>query len=365
MPYAYAQSQTPYTCGIDLHAKKLFATVINQQGKVSSRKELPCEKKDVLDFIMPFSGDISIGVESTFNWYWLADLCKEQQIPFYLGHALYMKHIHGAKQKNDPLDSKKIGNLLRTGFFPQAYAYPQAMRAVRDLLRHRLRLVRLRSSIYTNIKNILYQAGIIEFPQTIVSSRKHWPDLLKSISDTATLTRVTSSLALLETYDKQIVVLEKQALTMAQEQDKPSMTLLHSIPGVGNILAMTLLYETHTTERFKTPARYSSYARTVKVDHSSAGKIAGVSNHKIGNPYLSWAYAEVCFQAKKNNPQIKCYFDSLLTKHSKNTALSRLRHKFSVAAFYMLKNKVPFDIKRFCNIDKDDNPTGRLEKTQS
>jgi transposase len=364
MSYAYAQSKTPFTCGIDLHAKTLFATVINQQGKISARKELPCEKKDVLDFLMPFKGNLSIGAESTFNWYWLADICKEHQIPFYLGHALYMKHIHGSKQKNDSLDSRKIGNLLRTGFFPQAYAYPQAMRAVRDLLRHRLRLVRLRSGIHANIKNILYQAGVIDFPQTIVASRKHWPDILKNIADTATSARITSSLALLDTLDKQIVIQEKQAIALAQEQDKPSLTLLKTIPGVGNILAMTMLYETHTTERFKTPARYSSYARTVKVDHSSAGKITGINNHKIGNPYLAWAFAEVCFQAKKNNHEIKCYFDSLLTKHSKNNALSRMRHKFSVAVFYMLKNKVPFDLKRFCHTDKDDNSTAGLEKTK-
>ena len=232
MSYAYAQSKTPFTCGIDLHAKTLFATVINQQGKISARKELPCEKKDVLDFLMPFKGNLSIGAESTFNWYWLADICKEHQIPFYLGHALYMKHIHGSKQKNDSLDSRKIGNLLRTGFFPQAYAYPQAMRAVRDLLRHRLRLVRLRSGIHANIKNILYQAGVIDFPQTIVASRKHWPDILKNIADTATSARITSSLALLDTLDKQIVIQEKQAICRKNNRHQQPQNR-ESIPRLG------------------------------------------------------------------------------------------------------------------------------------
>jgi transposase len=141
------------------------------------------------------------------------------------------------------------------------------------------------------------------------------------------------------------------------------MAILQTVPGVGSILSMTILYETHTVNRFKSPGRYSSYARTVKVDHSSAGKIAGIGHAKIGNPYLSWAFAEVCFQAKKNSPEIKRHFESLLATHSKQNALARLRHQFSVAVFFMLKNKVPFDIKRFCRIDKDDNSTGRLEQS--
>ena len=360
----YVQSTTPFTCGVDLHARKLYATIYNVQGKIASRAELPCEKEKVLSFFKPFTGAISVGVESTFNWYWLGDLCKEHNIPFYLGHALYMKHIHGAKQKNDALDSRKIGQMLRTGFFPPAYAYPQDMRAVRDLLRHRLRLVRIRSSIYTNIKNLLYQAGVIDFEETIVASRKHWPALLGHFAaDVATHARVSSSLALLEPLDKQIKVLETQAAEMAKQQDACAMNILKSIPGVGNILALTILYETHTIDRFKSPARYSSYARTVKVDHSSAGKIAGIGHGKIGNPYLSWAFAEIVFQAKKNSPQIKRYFDSLLATHSKHNALARLRHHFSVAVFFMLKNKVPFDSKRFCTTDKDDTSTAGLEQS--
>jgi transposase len=361
----YAQSQTPFTCGVDLHAKKMHATIFNQQGKMITRKEIPCRKQEVASFFLPYIGQLSVGVESTFNWYWLADLCKEQSIPFFLGHALYMKHIHGSKQKNDALDSKKIGNLLRTGFFPPAYAYPQEMRTVRDLLRHRMRLVRMRSSIYTNIKNTLYQFGIIDVPQTIVSSRKHWPTLLSKVNDPATVARFSSSLALLETLDKQISDLEKQAFRLAREQDEKDLSLLKSIPGVGNILAMTILYETHTVDRFKRPGRYASYARTVKVDHSSAGKISGGGHSKIGNPTLSWAFAEVCFQARMKSPEIRKYYDDLVKTRSSKNVLSRLRHHFAVVVFYMLKNKVPFDMKKFCGTGTNDNPTGGLEQTMT
>jgi transposase len=361
----YLQSQTPYTCGIDLHAKKMHATIFSQQGKLLARQEMPCDEKAIHRFFQPFLGQLSVGVESTFNWYWLADWCSKYKIPFYLGHALYMKHIHGTKQKNDALDSRKIANLLRTGFFPPAYAYPQDMRTVRDLLRHRLRLVRMRSSIYTNIKNSLYQLGVINFPETIVASRKHWPTLLNAINDTATTARITSSLALIETLDTQIKALEQQSLSMAREQDETDLNLLKSIPGVGNILAMTILYETHTIDRFKRPGRYSSYARTVKVDHTSCGRITGGANAKIGNPYLSWAFAEVAFHARMKSTDIRAYYDALCKSRSPKNTLARLRHHFSVAVFYILKNKAPFDLKRFCHSGANDNSTVGLEKTMT
>ena len=77
-----------------------------------------------------------------FCWYWLADLCATEKIPFVLGHALYMKAIHGGKTKNDKIDADKIARLLRGGNLPIAYVYPKGLRETRDLLRRRMYLVR-------------------------------------------------------------------------------------------------------------------------------------------------------------------------------------------------------------------------------
>jgi transposase len=81
-----------------------------------------------------------------FTWYWLADLCAQEGIPFVLGHALYMKAIHGGKAKNDTIDAHKMAVLLRGGMLPQAYVYPAEMRATRDLLRRRMSLMRQRAA---------------------------------------------------------------------------------------------------------------------------------------------------------------------------------------------------------------------------
>ena len=95
-----------------------------------------------------------------FSWYWLADWCRDEKIAFVLGHALYMKAIHGGKAKNDKIDSKKIAQLLRSGNFPLAYVYPKEMRGTRDLLRRRTFLVRRRAELLAHVQNTFRQYNI-------------------------------------------------------------------------------------------------------------------------------------------------------------------------------------------------------------
>ena len=123
-----------YYCGIDLHARSMYVCILNQAGEVMVHQNLPAEPDAFLKMIAPYREDVAVAVECMFTWYWLADLCQDEEIPFILGHALYMKAIHGGKAKNDKIDSRKIAGLLRSGMIPQAYVYPAEMRSTRDLL---------------------------------------------------------------------------------------------------------------------------------------------------------------------------------------------------------------------------------------
>ncbi|NIS07197.1 MAG: IS110 family transposase [Candidatus Dadabacteria bacterium] len=124
---------------------------MNQAGKTLYHYNLPAHPQSLLSVIKPYLPDIAIAVECIFTWYWLADFCLENNIPFVLGHALYMKAIHGAKTKNDKIDSQKIAMLLRAGMIPMAYVYPAEMRSTRDLLRRRMHFVHKRSELLAHI----------------------------------------------------------------------------------------------------------------------------------------------------------------------------------------------------------------------
>ena len=139
-------SQHRHYCGIDLHTKTMYVCILDRDGQVLVHKNLPSSPEAFLDVIAPYRDDLVVAVECIFTWYWLADLCAAEGIAFVLGHALYMKAIHGGKAKNDRIDALKIATLLRGGMLPQAYVYPAGMRATRDLLRRRLHLVRSSSA---------------------------------------------------------------------------------------------------------------------------------------------------------------------------------------------------------------------------
>jgi transposase len=89
-------------CGIDLHARSLYVCILDQEGKVLVHRKLPCEREQLLKTLAPYREELAVAVECLFCWYWVADLCSEQGFAFVLGHALYMKAIHGGKTKNDP-----------------------------------------------------------------------------------------------------------------------------------------------------------------------------------------------------------------------------------------------------------------------
>src|SRR5439155_21054271 len=148
---------------IDLHSRTMQLCILDDKGGVVLDRNIRCDPVAFLQAIAPFRDGIVVGVECMFGWYWLSDLCEEQQIPFVLGHALYMKAIHGGKAKNDRIDADKIARLLRGGTFPVAYAYPKGMRETRDLLRRRMYLVHKRAELITHLEILNAQNNLPPF----------------------------------------------------------------------------------------------------------------------------------------------------------------------------------------------------------
>jgi hypothetical protein len=174
--------QHKHYCGIDLHAKAMYVCIRDQAGTILVHKNLPTTPEAFLRIIAPYREDVVVGVECMFTWYWVADLCQKEGIAFVLGHALYMKAIHGGKAKNDKIDAHKIAVLLRGGMMPQAYVYPSEMRATRDLLRRRCHLARKRAELLAHIHNTNSQYNLPEIGKRLANKANregvadHFPD---------------------------------------------------------------------------------------------------------------------------------------------------------------------------------------------
>jgi transposase len=281
-----------YYCGIDLHARTMYVCILDHEsGDIVLHRNLRCDPQRFLNTIAPYRDDLVVGVECIFCWYWLADLCAREGIAFVLGHALYMKAIHGGKAKNDRVDSHKIAVLLRAGALPEAYVYPAEMRATRDLLRHRLFFMRERGELFAHVRTTCHQYNL-PTPAGQLLYRCHRAAVPDAFDDPIVRTSVETDLALAGHYDGLIRSLERTILTQAKVHDPMTLDLLRTGPGVGTILVLTPLYEIHDITRFKRVGDFMSYARLVKSQKSSAGKVMGTSGAKIGNAHLKWAFSE-------------------------------------------------------------------------
>src|SRR5215471_1336582 len=203
----YTQQHKHY-CGIDLHARAMYVCILEQHGTKLVHKNLPTTPEAFLRVVTPYRKDLVVGVECMFAWYWLADLCEAEKIPFALGHALAMKHIHQGKSKSDQIDAGKLAALLRGGLFPLAYAYPKAKRQTRDLLRRRSFFVRQRSQLIAHIVNTNSQFNLPPLTKKLTYAANRSEAIAERFADPSTRLMVESDLALIDDYDRQIARLE-------------------------------------------------------------------------------------------------------------------------------------------------------------
>ena len=308
----FYKQQHEFYCGIDLHANSMHVCVVDQVGNKLLHKNFDTKNPErFLTAIRSYSkNDLIIGCESTFNWYWLADLCHDQQLPFLLGHALYLKAIHGGKTKTDRIDSEKLAMLLRGGNFPTSYVYPAAMRDTRDLLRRRGTIVRRRSATITHVQIVNHQQNLPAFEKSI-SYRTNRVGLADRFTEGSLRTMIDLDGQLIDFYDEQIKRLDLYLEQHAKLDDPDTFYRLMSIPGVGRILAMTMLYEIHDIRRFESVGHFLSYCRLVKGTNSSAGKQYKPTGGKIGNRHLKWAFSEAISLLKRQSPEAKAFYQRL------------------------------------------------------
>ena len=337
----FSTKQHQFYCGIDLHARTMYVCILNGDGEILLHRNMKAAPEPFLKAITPYREAMVVAVECIFTWYWLADLCADQGIPFVLGHALYMKAIHGGKAKNDRIDSQKIAVLLRGGMLPKAYVYPAAMRATRDLLRRRTHLMRKRSELLSHVQNTNSQYNLPEIGKKI-AYKANREGVAERFDDPAVQKTIEVDLALITYYDELLKDIELSILKTAKQHDANTLYLLQTVPGIGKILSLVLLYEIHRIERFPRVQDFASYCRLIKCSKESGGKRVGTSGNKIGNAHLKWAFGEAAALFLRNNEAGQKYLARLEKKHDKGKALSILAHKLARAVYSRLKRKGAF-----------------------
>jgi Transposase len=280
-------TQHPFYCGIDLHARTMYVCILDQHSEILVPRNMKTSPEAFLNVIAPYRQGIVVAVECMFTWYWLADLCADEGLPFGLGHALYMQAIHGGKAKNDPSDSHKIAALRRGGRLPQSSVSPAALRATRDLLRRRRPLAHTRAARLAHVHKTKSQYHLPAMGKKI-ASKANRDGVAERCAAPAVHKSIAVDLALITSDDELLRDVARTIVKTATHHDANTLYLLQTVPGIGTILSLTaakLIYYVfdivcHIARRYKAISPHSR--RTWYGDSSFPGTTRRAVGHGSG-----------------------------------------------------------------------------------
>ena len=332
-----------YYAGVDLHSTNHYLAIQDETGRVVAQARLPNEAGATQRALAPFAGELAgVAVESTYNWYWLVDALQAAGHRVHLANPSAMQKYTGLKHANDASDAVWLGELLRLGILPEGYIYPAAQRPVRDLLRRRLRLVQQRTALIHALQGVVERSTGRRLSAADIkatSADRVQPLLPAGAEDLRRQGQVLK--ACIDFFGVQIRGLEAQIGERMAGRDDTAR--LEQIPGIGRILALTLVLESGPMSRFPRVGHYASYCRRVPSRWSSNDKTKGQGNRKNGNAYLAWAYGEAAMMLRRYCPAAQRYYQRKAARRHPCVAHAALSHKLSRAVYYVLRDGVAFD----------------------
>lgn len=325
----------------DVHSKSNFLGILDEDGKRIFRKKLSNDLQGIRESLEPYKGQmVGIVVESTYNWYWIVDALMEEGYRVHLANPSAIQQYSGLKHADDEHDSFWLAELLRLGVLPEGYIYPKEERPIRDLLRKRGHLVKLRTSLIISLQNIISRNCGMKVNVSDVKRLKEdrVGPLLAGQEDLALAGGVSKES--IDFLTHQIRRIER--VVEGRVELKEPYGYLLTLPGVGKVLGSTIMLETGPISRFSKVGHYVSYCRKVSSQWMSNGKLKGRGNKKNGNRYLAWAYSEAAELARRYHPESRAYYQRKMQRTNFMVAHSALAHKLARAGYYIMRDQVPF-----------------------
>jgi transposase len=332
----------PLYSGIDLHSNNLMAAIMDEAGKRILKKRLINDSEVVLTTLEPYRTElVGIVVESTYNWYWLVDALMDHGYQVHLANPSAIQQYSGLKYLDDNHDAFWLANLLRLGTLKEGYIYPKQDRPLRDLLRKRWHLVKLRTSLIISLKNILSRNFGLQMKTSRIKNESLDAFVCGLPKEDNLTLLVRTSKASIDFLTVQID--EVESTVLKQAKDKPFYAKLLDLPGVGKILALTIQLETGPACRFLKVGNYASYCRKVESRWLSNEKTKGRGNAKNGNKYLAWAFSEAAEYARRFHSGSRTFYNRKLNQGNAAMAHNALAHKLARAAYYIMRDNVSFE----------------------
>jgi transposase len=332
-----------YYCGVDLHARSMYVCIVHHAGEILVHRHMKAAPELFLNAVAPDRDGLVVAVECLFTWYGLADLCAQEGMPVGLGHALYMKAMHGGKAKHDTIDAHKIAALRRGGMLPQASVYPAERRAIRDLWRRRTHLMRQRAALLAPVQHPHSPYNRPESGQKIADQANRAGGAAR-VADPAVHKRGAVDLALITSDDQRLGDRARSLVQAATHPEANTLYLVQTGPGLGTIRSLVRRYDIHDMARFPRGQDVVSSGRLVTWAKASAGTRWGPSGHTIGTGHLKGACSEAAVLCLRTNPAGQTYWARVEKTHGQGTALTILAHKRARAVYDRLTRQTAVEM---------------------
>lgn len=333
--------ESPLYAAIDLHSNNNVLTILDSSDRIVYERRLKNRLGDDLAALEPYRERIvAVAVESTFNWYWLVDGLAEAGYEPRLVNTAAVQQYDGLKHTDDRHDARWLAQLMRLDILPVGFIMPKEHRALRDLLRKRLRLVQQRTANILSLQNLKQRNEGVRMTLSDLRSLDV-ESLTRNESNPHRAMALGTTLDVIMALDEHVAKLERAIL--ASVTGNEDWQRLQTIWGVGKILAMTIHLETGPIERFASPGDYASYCRCVRATRLSNGKSKGTGNARCGNRYLSWAWMEAANFAIRSYPQAKRFYERKVARTNTIVARKALAHKLARAGWHVMHAGVKFD----------------------
>jgi transposase len=327
--------------GLDLHSRNTYIGILDKELKRIFRKRVPNDIEKIIETLQPFHDRLKgLVVESTFNWYWLIDgLMDAGYQCLHLANPSAIKQYEGLKHSDDQDDAFFLAQLLSLSILPEGYIYPKKERSLRDLARKRLFLVQQRTANILSLQSLIQRCTSQQINARGIK-RMTYMELKSLLVEKNIVLAARANLENIIFKGKQIKQMENEI--KKQLKLNKAFNCLLTVPGIGQIVALTIMLEVGDINRFPKVGNFASYCRCVTSKRLSDGKVKGHGNRKNGNRYLSWAFVQAAHKARRYNTRFRSYYDRKSAQTNKIVATKALSNKLARICYYIMRDQVPF-----------------------
>jgi transposase len=320
--------------GMDLHRRRSVLVRMTEAGKPLETVRI-VNDRDALGAVMARAGvDPEVVLEATYGWYWVADALAETGACVHLAHPLGVKGFSYRRVKNDERDARDLADLLRMGRLPEAWIAPPEVRELRDLVRHRARLVHLRSSLRCQVHAVLANQGIT-VPMSDLFGINGNQLLDRVVLSSAARARVASARRLLEAFDFEIDFFTK--MTSGHLAKHPGFVAVQTLPGIGRVLGAVFVAEIVDVTRFRGPAQLASWAGLTPKHHESDTTVRRGRITKQGSRLVRWAAVEAVQRAGEHT-RIGAYRAQVGERRGRNIGAVAAARELVELVFFALRD---------------------------